>query len=110
MRPSDTPESRLSGLNNLLYDAIEAPGIPEARRALLVQMREWTKHVTVPYPGENKPRAALEAEIKAIRAFVEVDRRLGYLDPAILQEPFPGSGLYRTGKASETSGDPDASV
>ena len=83
-------------------------GIPEARRVLLLQMRKWTDDITV--PTSNKPRAALEAEIKAIRAFVEVDRRLGYLDPAILQEPYPGSGLYRTGKANETSGSPDASV
>jgi hypothetical protein len=74
------------------------------------------RRLAVPPTGANKRRAAMEAEIKAIRAFVEVDRRLSQSDPAALQEPYPGSGMYRTGPgsdvplASETSGSPDASV
>ncbi|KQP79267.1 hypothetical protein [Methylobacterium sp. Leaf117] len=113
MRPSDKPESLLSGLNNHLAEALEMQGIPEARRVLLLQMRKWTSTVVVPFPGAHKPRAALEAEIRAIQAFADVDRRIGQVDPARLMEPYPGSGLYRTGSVSapsETSGSPDASV
>lgn len=113
MRPSNKPESLLSGLNNHLAEALEMQGIPEARRVLLLQMRKWTDAVVVPHTGAHKPWAALEAEIKAIRAFADVDRRIGQVDPARLSEPYPGSGLYRTASGSaptETSGNPDASA
>lgn len=115
MRPSDKPESLLSGLNNHLAEALEMQGIPEARRVLLLQMRKWTDDVEVPPTGalKQRERAALEAEIRAIRAFADVDRRIGQVDPARLSEAYPGSGLYRTASGSaptETSGNPDASA
>ncbi|MCP1549463.1 MULTISPECIES: hypothetical protein [Methylobacteriaceae] len=72
------------------------PGIDEARKALLLQMRRWTADVTVPYTGANRQLNALEAEIRAIRAFVDVDRRIRQSNPVALQERFPGTGMYRT--------------
>lgn len=96
MRPKNDTLTRLRAVGDLCLDASEMQGIPDRRRMLLLQMREWVKFTEVPSSERFNQVAALEAEIKAIRAYCEVDRRVHHLDPRILAEPYPGSGMYRT--------------